>query len=115
MQTETFTPQLIPLTRWDDGSIRIGNSRVLLDLVVYAFNEGRTPEEIVISYPTLKLSEVYGTITYYLDNAEQIDDYIVQRENDAEQVWTKIESDPNQKRLRQKILAQRTQTSQTDI
>ena len=113
MKTDAFAPQLIPLTRWDDGSIRVGNTRVLLDLVVYAFNEGRTPEEIVINYPTLKLSEVYGAITYYLENQKQIDNYVAQRENEAQQLWAKIESEPNQKLLRQKLLAQRAQKSQS--
>ena len=112
MKTEAFLPQLIPLTRWEDGSIRIGSTRVLLDLVVYAFNEGRTPEEIVINYPTLKLSEVYGAITYYLENQTQIDDYIAQREKEAKQLWTKIESDPNQKQLRQKLLARLAEKNQ---
>jgi uncharacterized protein (DUF433 family) len=112
MKTETFPPQLIPLTRWEDGSIRVGNTRILLDLVVYAFNEGRTPEEIVLNYPTLKLSEVYGAITHYLENRDQIDAYIAQREDEAEQLWTKIESDPQQKQLRQKLLARRAEQSQ---
>ena len=112
MKTETFPPQFIPLTRWEDGSIRIGSTRVLLDLIVSAFNEGRTPEEIVLNYPTLKLSEVYGAITYYLENREQIDAYLVQREAEAEQLWKKIESDPQQKQLRQKLLARRVEQSQ---
>ncbi len=112
METQTFQPQTIPLTRREDGSIRIGNTHVLLDLVVHAFNEGRTPEEIVINYPTLKLAEVYGAITYYLDNQVQIDAYIAKREKEAEQLWAKIESDPNQKRLREKLLARRVEKDQ---
>lgn len=112
MKIDTFAPQLMPLTRWNDGTIRIGNTRVLLDIVIYAFNEGRTPEEIVINYPTLKLSEVYGAITYYLQNKDQIDNYMAQRENETQQLWAKIESEPNQKFLRQKLLAQRAQKSQ---
>ncbi len=114
MKLETFPPQLIPLTRWEDGSIRVGNTRVLLDLVVYAFNEGRTPEEIVLNYPTLKLSEVYGAIAHYLENRDQIDGYIVQREGEAEQLWAKIETDPHQKQLRQKLLARRSEQRHTE-
>jgi hypothetical protein len=60
------------------------------------------------------LSAVYGAITYYLENQEQIDDYMAQRENEAQQSWAKIESEPNQKRLRQKLLAQRVQKSQSE-
>lgn len=111
MEAETFQPQLIPLTHWEDGSIRVGNTRVLLELVISAFNEGSTPEEIVISYPTLKLAEVYGTITYYLENRDQIDAYIAKRAAEADQLWTTIEADENQKRLREKLLARRAEKS----
>ncbi len=109
MTASTFPPQLIPLTRWQDGSIRIGNTRVLLDLVVLAFNEGRTPEEIVTAYPALKLSEVYGAITYYLENRAEIDAYLAAREEEAQQLWNKIESDPNQRQIRQKLLARKVE------
>ena len=107
MATTSFQPQLIPLVHWQDGSIRVGDTRVLLDLVIFAFNEGRTPEEIVISYPALKLSEVYGTITYYLENREQIDAYISSRAQEAEQLWAEIEADSNQRYIRQKLLSRK--------
>ena len=86
MEIHAFEPQTVPLTRWDDGSIRVGRTRVLLDLVIRAFSHGRTPEEIVISYPTLSLSDVYAAITYYLKHQEQIDTYIAEREQETEQL-----------------------------
>lgn len=107
METITLQPYLTVLQSWQDGSIRIGNSRVLLDLVIVAFNEGRTPEEIVIQFPTLKLAEVYSAIAYYLENHEQIDAYLVNRAIEAEELWTNIESNPHQQKLRQKLLARK--------
>lgn len=107
MALQTFHPQIIPLTRWEDGSIRIGNTRLLLDLVVLAFNEGRTPEEIVTAYPTLKLAEVYGALTYYLENRREVDVYIMGREEEAEKLWEKIEADPAQSQIRQKLLSRK--------
>lgn len=109
MEAETFQPQLIPLTRWADGTIRVGSTRVLLDVVISAFNEGSTPEEIVINFPTLKLAEVYGTITYYLENRAKIDAYIAQRTTEADQLWMRIEADKQQKNLREKLLARRSE------
>ena len=109
MEAEIFQPQLIPLTRWKDGSIRVGNTRVLLELLISAFNEGRTPEEIVINYPTLQLVEVYGAITYYLENRDQMDAYITKRASEADQLWATIEADVNQKMLREKLLARRVE------
>jgi hypothetical protein len=46
-------PQPVPLRKDSDGAWRVGNTRVLLDLVIHAFNVGRTPEDIVQKYDTL--------------------------------------------------------------
>jgi hypothetical protein len=43
-----------------DGVARIGRTRVTLDTVVLAFEQGATAEEIASRYPALKLSDVYG-------------------------------------------------------
>ena len=48
------------------GAIRVGNSRVLLELVIRAFQDGASPESIVQRYSTLSLSDVYSAIGYYL-------------------------------------------------
>ena len=42
--------------RDEDGLIRLGRTRVTLASVVYAFDAGATPEEIVQKYPTLDLA-----------------------------------------------------------
>ncbi|MFZ1400512.1 MAG: DUF433 domain-containing protein [Candidatus Promineifilaceae bacterium] len=107
MDTITLQPHLTVLQSWQDGSIRVGNSRVLLDLVIVGFNEGRTPEEIVIQFPALKLAEVYSAIAYYLENRNQIDAYLADRAVEAEALWAKIESEPHQQALRQKLLARK--------
>lgn len=97
--------QRVPITRWQDGSIRIGDTRVLLDIVVGAFNNGRSPEEIVLAYPTLKLSEVYAVIAYYLDHQDDINDYVVQREREAEEWWQKVETSPVYRQFHNRLLA----------
>jgi len=38
------TVQTAPLTLWEDGSIRVGSSRVTLDSVVHEFIQGATDE-----------------------------------------------------------------------
>lgn len=51
-------------------------SRVSLDSIVYAFQGGESPQEIVQSFPTLTLEQVYGAITFYLANEEVITLYL---------------------------------------
>jgi uncharacterized protein (DUF433 family) len=59
-----------------EGVYRVGNTRVSLDSIVYAFLEGHTAESIQQSFPLLTLEQVYGAITYYLAHREAIDAYL---------------------------------------
>jgi uncharacterized protein (DUF433 family) len=63
---------------------RVAGSRVSLDSVVYAFLNGQSPESIVDSFPTLSLEQVYGAITFYLSNRDEIDAYLRQGEEEFE-------------------------------
>jgi uncharacterized protein (DUF433 family) len=66
------------------GSIRVGNTRVLLDLVIYAYWQGKTPESITQSYPSLTLEDVYLAIGYYLRHRDEVDAYLREREAEAD-------------------------------
>jgi uncharacterized protein (DUF433 family) len=75
-----------PIPIWEDehGRLRVGSTRVLLDLVVYAYWRGETPETITASYPTLSLDDVYLAIGYYLRHRDEIDAYLRQQEAEAQ-------------------------------
>jgi uncharacterized protein (DUF433 family) len=59
-----------------DGAYRITDSRISLDSVVYAWRDGLSPESIRENFPVLSLEEVYGAITFYLANQEEIDQHL---------------------------------------
>ena len=67
-----------------DGGLYVAGTRVSLDSVVIRFQQGASPERIVQSFPTLKLSQVYGAIAYYLENETTIGEYIAEGERDLE-------------------------------
>ncbi len=92
MPTLTFEPIVVPLRTDEHGAIRVGNTRVLLDLVIHAFQTGATPEEVVDSYDGLSLADVYAVLTNYLQNPGPIDEYLRRREAEAEAVRCKIEA-----------------------
>jgi uncharacterized protein (DUF433 family) len=69
-----------------DGALRIAGSRVSLSSVVAHFQEGRTPEQITHSFPTLALAHVYGAIAYYLDNKKLNDDHIAEVDREFERM-----------------------------
>ncbi len=111
--TITFEAQVVPMKVDSDGVIRVGNTRVRLDTVVYAFNEGYTAEEIASQYPVLKLADIYAVIAYYLRHQKTIDTYLKQRRETAAKVRAEIEAKPEYQALRERLLArQQKQQSQ---
>lgn len=57
--------------------IRIKGHRIAIEHVIAMFNEGIPVEEIPRGhYPTLNLEKVFATLTYYLQNKAQVDEYI---------------------------------------
>ena len=94
-----------PPLRWDEaGGIRIGQSRVTLDSLLAAYHTGSTPEEIALQYDVLHLSEIYAAITYYLTHRQQIDNYLEQRHQKAQQHRQELAQNYNLVNLRQRLL-----------
>jgi uncharacterized protein (DUF433 family) len=98
-------PQPVPLKKYSDGSWRVGNTRILLDLVIHAFNAGRTPEEIVQSYDSLLLEQVYAVLAYYLSHRVEVDEYLLQQEEEADRLWKDIRIRPDYQEFRNRLLA----------
>lgn len=82
----------VPLRTDERGAIRVGDTRVLLQLVIYAFNQGESAESIVDSYSSLKLADVYAVIAYYLTHRAEVDAYIAQKDAEAERLRKEIEA-----------------------
>jgi uncharacterized protein (DUF433 family) len=80
----TPIPDPIPIHRDAHGRLRITNTNVLLDLLIYSFLDGNTPETIIEQYPSLRLKDVYLALGYYLDHREEISVYLRQQEAEAE-------------------------------
>ncbi len=103
-----LTPTMtIPLRVSEEGTIRVGQTRVRLDTVVFAFNEGYTAEEIVAQFPALDLTDVYAVIAYYLANRPTVDTYIAERAEKAEALRREIEGQPEYQAFRQNLLQRR--------
>ena len=102
---QTETP---PLRRDSSGGPRIGKSRVLLELVIQAFGEGATPDAIVLRYPTAALADIYSLLAYYLRHQEEINAYLAEREQKAEEVSKRIEdAQQDLAELRKRLLARK--------
>jgi uncharacterized protein (DUF433 family) len=100
----------IPLRVDEHGVIRVGDSQVLLDVVVREFNNGAEPETIANGYPTLDLADAYGVIAYYLRHRKELDQYLHARRQDADKLRQEIEAkQPSRTELRAKLLTRKAQ------
>jgi uncharacterized protein (DUF433 family) len=68
-----------------DGGYYVSGTRISLDSVVYAFNRGESPENILENFSHLdKLARVYGAIAFYLDHKPDIDKYLEETQREFE-------------------------------
>ena len=96
-----------PLYKDKTGAIRVGISRVLLETVIRAFQDGASPESIIHRYSTLSLSDVYNTIGYYLRHQDAVEEYLSQRKQLAEAIRQRLSSiQPDLSLIRSRLLTQ---------
>jgi len=82
-----------PLRVDEGGVVRVGKSRVSLDVIVEQYERGMTPEEMVRAYDALVLADVHATIAYYLRHCDEVRAYLKRREEEAEALRAKIEAE----------------------
>jgi uncharacterized protein (DUF433 family) len=73
----------------DQGVLRVANTRVMLDSVVAAFEQGHSPETIQQQFPELSLEEVYGASTYYLAHYDEVQAYLQRQET----LWKTLQAE----------------------
>ena len=99
--------ELPPLRVDEGGAVRVGNSRISLDLVVEQYENGMTPEDMVRAYDTLVLADVYAAISYYLRHRNEVRTYLKGREEEAQALRAKIETE-RPRVSREELLARRS-------
>lgn len=101
-----FTAEAPPFQEDAKGGLRVGTSRVLVELVIRAFQDGATPEAIVQRYPSTTLTDIYGVIAYYLRHRAELEAYMSARERQAEALQQRIEAQQRDTtELRNRLLA----------
>ena len=98
------TVTTVPLLTDEAGVLRVAGTRVPLDSVIYAFNEGATPEEIAQDFPTLDLAAIYAVVSYYLQNRPEVEQYLAQRRVQREELKKELEARFNPHGLRERLL-----------
>jgi uncharacterized protein (DUF433 family) len=86
-------PECPPLRVDEGGVVRVGISRISLDLVVEQYENGMTPEDMVRAYDTLVLADVHAVLAYYLRHRDEVRAYLKRREVEAAALRAKIEGE----------------------
>jgi len=103
------TAEPVPLITDADGVVRVGSTRVTLDTVVAAYGDGLTAEGIVEQYSSLRLSDVYKVIGYFLSHQEEVNAYLRARQQLAAEVRGENEARFDPAGVRSRLMARRGQ------
>ena len=99
-----------PICEDSSGALRIGDSRVLLELVIRAFQDGAAAESIVQRYSSLVLSDVYAVIAYYLRHPDEVETYLSWREEQAADALQRLKTQQGDlTEIRDRLIARRKQ------
>jgi uncharacterized protein (DUF433 family) len=103
----TLPAESPPLRVDEGGAVRVGKSRISLDLVIEQYENGMMPEDMVRAYDTLELADVHLVIAYYLRHRDEVRAYLKRRAEEAEALRAKIESE-RPRVAREELLARRS-------
>jgi uncharacterized protein (DUF433 family) len=109
VQTLTLHPEPPPLVADATGTIRVGGSRVTLDVVVRAYESGMEPEAIARAYDVLDVADVFGAVAYYLRHRTEVQAYLHRREEEAARLRSLVEANQPPGLTREELLARRSQ------
>jgi len=102
-----------PFRMDEAGAVRIGDTRVSLDVVVEQYENGMTPEDMVRAYDTLDLADVHAVIAYYLRHRDEVRAYLKKRREEAEALRATIEAE-RPRVGREDLLARRSTREKAD-
>lgn len=104
---EALKSEPVPLETGPDGVIHVRGTRITLDTVWAAFDEGATAEEIVQQYPSLSLADAYQAIGYCLRNTAEVAGYLAKRRESGDEVRRSNESRWAPQGIRARLLERR--------
>src|SRR5882724_1767477 len=90
-RVHAFELPAVPLGEDADGIVRVLGSRVTLDSIVAVFDRGATPEEVVQSFPSLALGDVYSILAWVVARRAEVELYLERRRNEEAHAREEVE------------------------
>jgi uncharacterized protein (DUF433 family) len=96
----------VPLRVDEEGTIRVGKTRITLDVLLGDYLRGLTAKQIVEQLDSLTVADVYGALAYYHRHKDEIDDYLKERAEASARRQREIEAtQPTFDQIKSRILA----------
>lgn len=74
------------------GRIRINGTRITVHRIATLYKQGKSPAEIIQTYPQLSLAQVYSALAYYHANRAEIDSELAAADAQYEELRRQGES-----------------------
>jgi uncharacterized protein (DUF433 family) len=103
----TLEPLTVPLREDAGGTLRVGNTRVPLETVWRAWNQGAGADEIVLQYSSLELADVHAVLAYALRHRTEIEAYMQRVELEERAALALVDTIRPNDGLRERLLARR--------
>ena len=115
MTTLTF-PAEQPLIRVeDDGTVRIGRTRVILAVYLNAYRDwGWSAEQLAEQFPTVSLAESHAVLAYYLNHRPEVDAYLDDWNTEGEDLRAKWLGSSEGQQLQARVRTARLSRTRTD-
>jgi uncharacterized protein (DUF433 family) len=85
-------PLAVPLHLDEDGTFRVGDTRIPLERVIECYEHADSPSEIVRTFPDLSLADVFAVLGYYLRHEQELNEYRRRQEEARKEVMARIEA-----------------------
>jgi len=77
----TTHPHIVKTPDVCGGQPTIDDTRVRVKNIAALLKEGKTPQQMLVEYPSLSLGQVHSAIAYYYDNSDEIEAALKEEED----------------------------------
>ena len=94
----------LPLRVDERGAVRVGETQVTFDVVIGAYDQGATAEQIAQKFGELNLADIHAVIAYFLRHEVEVRRYLAERGEEAATLRAEIEQSPSNQMFRERLL-----------
>src|SRR5437879_464021 len=99
----------IPIKMDEHGVARVGGTRVTLQTLIGFYLQGESAEELARGFPSVKIEDIYATLSYFHRHRAEVERYLEEQERWAAGTRREMEKLFPPGGLRERLLARRNE------